>query len=461
VVFKKFEKIEILCVTTRSDCFVLTFCFNQFHTECRCFTQGVYIVSTFQNNQPVKLTKTVVDKAPIPDSGQSFIRDSLLKGFGLRITSTGTKSFIVEKRINGRVKRQTIGRFGELTTEEGRRHAQHLLGQIAIGRDPIAERRKKKAQTTTLEQAFEAFKQARKSLKPKTLRDYSRCMDREFANWKRKPITEITKHMVSRKHRELGESSGEAQANLAFRFLRGLLNFAKHTYEDGNGHSILPDNPVEILNHTRAWYKIDRRRTVIKPYQLADWYKAVQNLKAPGKRISSGVIADFLTFVLFTGLRFSEAAELKWSNVDLRDKTLTIPDPKNRIPFTLPLSNYVEAILLERHKLAMNDFVFPDRDGISHLVEPRKQILHVREESGIYFTVHDLRRTYITIAEILDISPYKLKRLLNHKAESVTEGYIISDAERLREPVQKIADFIVDATSASIPSQQLINGIGE
>ena len=104
-------------------------------------------MSTFTNNQPVKLTKTVVDKAPIPNSGQSFIRDNSLKGFGLRITSTGTKSFIVEKRINGRVKRQTIGRFGELTVEEARRHAQHLLGQIAIGRDPIAERRKKKPQS--------------------------------------------------------------------------------------------------------------------------------------------------------------------------------------------------------------------------------------------------------------------------------------------------------------------------
>lgn len=407
-------------------------------------------MSTFLNNQPVKLTKTVVDKAQIPDRGQSFIRDSVLKGFGLRITSQGTKSFIVEKRIDGRVKRQTIGRYGALTVEEARRHSQHILGQIAIGKDPIAERRKKQVQSTTLEQAFEAFKKARKTLKPKTLRDYSRCMEREFASWKRKPITHITKNMVAKRHRELGETAGEAQANLAFRFLRGLLNFAKHTYEDGNGRAVLPDNPVEVLNHTRAWYKIDRRRTVIKAYQLPDWYRAVQNLKSPGKRISSGVIADFLVFVLFTGLRFSEAAELKWADVDLRDKTLTIPDPKNREPFTLPLSSIVEAILLERHKLAQNEYVFPNRDGDGHLVEPRKQIIHVRNESGIYFTVHDLRRTYITIAESLEISPYALKRLLNHKmTNDVTAGYIISDAERLREPTQRIADFIVEATCAN------------
>lgn len=407
-------------------------------------------MSTLSNNQPVKLTKIAVDKAPIPDKGQSFIRDTTLKGFGLRITTTGTKSFIVEKRINGRVKRQTIGRYGTLTVEEARRHAQHILGQIAIGRDPIAERRKKQAKATTLTQAFEDFKKARKTLKPKTLRDYNRCMEREFANWQNKPITEITKHMVARKHRELGgdpAAAGGAQANLAFRFLRSLLNFAKHTYEDGNGHSILPDNPVEVLNHTRAWYKVDRRRTVIKPYDLADWYHAVNQLKGPDKPISASVIADFLIFVLFTGLRFSEAAELKWSHVDLRDRTLTIPDPKNREPFTLPLSDFVEALLLERHKLAMNEYVFPARDGKGHLVEPRKQIAHVRRGSGVYFTVHDLRRTYITIAESLDISPYTLKRLLNHKVTNdVTAGYIVSDVERLRGPVQTITDFIISNT---------------
>ena len=91
-------------------------------------------------------------------------------------------------------------------------------------------------------------------------------------------------------------------------------------------------------------------------------------------------------------------------------------------------------------------FVFPG-DGIKgYLNEPRKQMNKVIEESGVEFTLHDLRRTFITVAESLDISGYALKRLANHKmANDVTAGYIISDVQRLREPMQRITNFLLES----------------
>jgi len=63
----------------------------------------------------------------------------------------------------------------------------------------------------------------------------------------------------------------------------------------------------------------------------------------------------------------------------------------------------------------------------------------------VTFTLHDLRRTFITAAERLDIPAYALKRLMNHKdPNDVTDGYIIFDVERLRVPMQKITDFFMD-----------------
>ena len=60
------------------------------------------------------------------------------------------------------------------------------------------------------------------------------------------------------------------------------------------------------------------------------------------------------------------------------------------------------------------------------------------------FTPHDLRRTFITVAESLNIGPYSIKRLVNHKMSGdVTAGYIVSDVERLRVPMQQITDFMV------------------
>ena len=77
-------------------------------------------------------------------------------------------------------------------------------------------------------------------------------------------------------------------------------------------------------------------------------------------------------------------------------------------------------------------------------MEPRKQTAKVIEDSGVMFTIHDLRRTFITMAESLDISAYAVKRLINHKmTNDVTAGYIISDVERLRKPMQLIADSLL------------------
>ena len=62
------------------------------------------------------------------------------------------------------------------------------------------------------------------------------------------------------------------------------------------------------------------------------------------------------------------------------------------------------------------------------------------------WVLHDLRRTFITIAESLDIPAYSLKRLLNHKMRNdITAGYIITDVERLRRPMQQITDYILKA----------------
>lgn len=88
-------------------------------------------------------------------------------------------------------------------------------------------------------------------------------------------------------------------------------------------------------------------------------------------------------------------------------------------------------------KIVASDYVFPGSGNGGYLVEPRVQMGKITEFSGVNFTVHDLRRTFITIAESLDIAAYSLKRLLNHKmTNDVTSGYIITDVERLRKPMQ-------------------------
>lgn len=390
----------------------------------------------------MKISKSFIDKLTPPpplengNGKQAFYRDSSIPGFGLRITSSGAIAFIVEKRINGKVKRITLGRYGNLTVEQARNMALEFLGKVATGRDPLAEKRADQAKSATLIEAFEDYLLTRKDLKTGTVFDYRHSLNSAFEKWQNKPLTEISKDLIQFKHQELGASS-HARANNAMRVLRAVFNHAMHKYEDEKGNPILTSNPVDRLSQSRAWFKLKPKQSIIKPHQLKAWYEATQQL-------NNNTTQDYLRFVLLTGLRKTEAATLRWSDVDFIDRTFTIPDTKNGRQHTLPTSSFLHELLQRRKLKRINDFVFPGKTSKGHLVEPRTAVDRVKKLSGIEFTLHDLRRTFITIAESQEISAYALKRLLNHKdSNDVTAGYIVLDIDRLREPMEKISSLIV------------------
>lgn len=391
----------------------------------------------------VKLTKTFIDSIPFPDDGQTFYRDSLLQGFGLRVGSN-SKVYFAESRVSGKTVRVTIGHHGLFTAEQARLEARSILGMMARGVNPNDIEKSKRAKTVTLAEVYKAYLVARSTLKPRTIYDYDRFMKTHFLEWNKKPIAEITKDMIERKHREIGERS-EAQANLAMRFMRALFNFALGQYEDSVGNPIISDNPVKRISQTRAWYRVDRRQSVIKTHDLAAWFKAVYALPTLSNGANREAVRDYLLLLICTGLRREEGLSLQWRDIDFKAKTLTIPDPKNRQSHTLPLTDFLYDLLKRRsaHNYEASPFVFAGRGLKGYMDDPNKQMKLVIQSSGVIFTPHDLRRTFITIAESLDISAYALKRLANHKMNNdVTAGYIIADAERLRAPMQQITDYL-------------------
>jgi integrase len=331
----------------------------------------------------------------------------------------------------------TVGRYPELTVEQARKEAQKLLGKIAIGIDPVLEKQATKVRQIKLGEAFQDYLKTRKSLKPETLRNYHKVMNFAFKDWHNKLLLSISKDKIAKHHTLLGTHHGKAYANLAMRLLRAIFNFAASQYEDEQGKSLITENPVKRLSQTRAWYRIERRKSFIKSHELGVWHQGVMALK-------NDILRDYLLLLLFTGLRRQEAATLKWDSIDLIGKSLTILDTKNNQSHTLPLSDYIYNLLKERYEKRAGEYVFPGTGAGGYIVEPRKQITKVIESTGIQFMIHDLRRTFVTIAESLDILAYALKRLVNHKMNNdVTAGYIMSDVERLRKPMQQISEYIV------------------
>lgn len=398
-----------------------------------------------------KLTKTFVDKIPYPDNGQVYYRDTELKGFGVRVGS-GSKVYIAEAKIDRKTIRVTIGRHGLFAPEQARNEAKSILAMISRGINPNDADKARKAKCVTLAEVHAAYIKARSTLAKRTIYDYNRFNKTYFEEWQNKPLTEITKDMIERKHRQIGERS-EAQANLAMRYMRAIFNFAAGQYEDANGNPIIADNPIKRLSQTRSWYRVDRKQTVIKSYDLYTWFDAVNRLPTLSQGANRHAVKDYLLLLIFTGLRREEGLGLQWRDVDFRGKTFTIPDPKNRQAHTLPMTGFIYDLLKKRNSenFEGNPFVFPGNGRNGYMDDPNKQMKLVVQESGVTFTPHDLRRTFITIADSLDISSYALKRLANHKmTNDVTAGYIIGDAERLREPMQRITDYLLKAMNTLI-----------
>src|SRR6185437_9626471 len=164
--------------------------------------------------------------------------------------------------------------------------------------------------------------------------------------WLERPISLITKNAVLERHQELTKW-GPSYANGIMRVLRTLLNFGIEYYD-------LPiSNPVNILRTVGAWNRNVRRRTLIKPHQMALWFQTVLSMENDTYR-------DFLLFLIFTGVRKSEATYLRWENVDLDERSFLLRETKNGDMHELPLCDYLYKILFERYKRQGGaGYVFP------------------------------------------------------------------------------------------------------
>lgn len=413
-----------------------------------------------------KLTKTsVADITPI-EGKTIIIWDTETRGFGLRVSSGGAKSYILQRRIGKKERRMTIGRAGDMTLDKARKEAAKLVAQIVDGIDPVQEQERQAVQALTLGAAFENYiaapvqKQGAsrgKVRKPRTVRDIRLQMMR-FKDWLELPIKDITEDMVKARHKKIAEVS-PAQANLAFRYLRACLNFAIADSDPRN--PALTHNPVDRLNRTNTWANVEAAKGHVPADRLADFVQAVQT-GLVGLR-HENEHRDAILFMLLTGARHAEVMgdgksgyePLKWSQVDLDAATVFFPEPKNRQPFTVHLSRQVVELLRQRKKISgKRRYVFGNAKG--DVVEDiRSAYARLEKAMGFRVTSHDLRRSYTTAASKC-CNAYVLKALVNHiSGGDVTAGYVQIEETDIRQAAQAVADFIL-SPARIVPTDNVV-----
>lgn len=383
-----------------------------------------------------------------PRSGRAEYRDTKVPALTLRVSSGGTKTWCVSRKVGGRFVRVTLGTFmapddtvPRITVERARVLVRQADGRLAEGVNVNEAKRKARSESRTLAGTLAAYLRDRKGLKPRTREDYTAVLHEFCSDWLARPVTGITRTALEARHRRHGETRSKARADNAVRVLRTLFNFAGVEPNPAASPKRRKEGEGSFL------FGVQRRRTVIREGDLPAWWSAVQGLRG---RDDGGAddARDVLRLLLLTGLRVSEACGLEWAHVDVKAGVIEVPDTKNHDPHVLPVGKFLHGILRARAARARSAFVFPSRRDPA---EPypyetmRIWIRMVTNESGVAANPHDLRRTFATIADSLDLSGSTVKRLLNHRTgrTDVTAGYIVPSPERLRAAMQRIEDRIL------------------
>jgi integrase len=397
-------------------------------------------------NKPVKLTKSFVDNLTLPTSGQTLIWASEPKGFGIRLTPK-SRVYVVQARVNGKTRRVTLGTHGVITADQAYKKAIKALAEMIDGIDPSAEKARKKALSVTLRKVADDYIYDRgNKLKASTIKDINRQIDVNFSTWANKPISSITREKTSRKHTEISKRA-PGQADLAFRVLRALFNYAMSEYRPDDT-PILLENPVNVLSQSKKWNKLKPRETRIPNDQIGNAWNKLKSLREdPAQTTVGKTNADLITFLLLTGARLNEGSALTWDRVNLDEGWFYLPDPKNSNPVILPLSTELIKILAARPR--KNKYIFPARSTDGHITDPRGTMKKLAPAINLEsISAHDLRRTFTVIAWKKCRLPLVVVKLLtNHKlSEDVTlEHY--SDKKDLRflaPEIETISSWIIE-----------------
>lgn len=325
-----------------------------------------------------RLTKSLIDRT----AQTGFLWDSEVRGFGVRTTATGVKSFILQYRtLKGNQGKLTLGRFPTMTVEEARKIAREHRVAIDKGGDPSRERKAIRASATLADYAdfYCDVYGAEKPLRPATISEARRVLKMyALPRFGRAKIADISTSDVRTMFAAARKGSGDGQANKLRAVLSRIFTLA------------IADE-ARVSNPCRGVEKCpdDPRWQHLSPEQ-------VRRLLASCATFPDQDAANAVRLLLFTGARKGEALKATWDQFDLEQGIWTKPSAhtKQKKLHRVAIAPEAVDLLSKMRENRQSNYVFPGRDPAKprhDLKRPWSALLKAAEIG--HFRLHDLRRT--------------------------------------------------------------------
>jgi len=402
-----------------------------------------------------QITKRSVD-ALKPAATEYFVWDKKLAGFGVRVQTTGARSYVVKYRAgSGRstpTRRVTLGALGKLTPDEARKLAKATLGSVAHGADPAAVKAAER-RGATLKELAELFlaEHAEAKRKASTAAHYRDVLERlvlpELGSRKAEKVTVAD---IARLHAR--QRAHPYQANRMLAVVGSLYSFVGKRriipfgLNPTSGIEKYPERGRERFlsskELTRLGEAIRQAETIGLPYTIDDRKpKAKHAPKEKNRRTKIGPhAAAAIRLLILTGARLREILHLKWEDVDFERGMLLLPDSKTgkkaivlNAPALFVLSKLPR---IGAYVIAGQNAGTMDERPRADLKRPWQAIAKRTKLNGV--RIHDLRHTHASVGAGAGLGLPIIGKLLGHANATTTARYAHLDADPLRRASERI-----------------------
>jgi integrase len=406
----------------------------------------------------MKLTDSIAKSLPKPKAGNRITYDDEVKGFGVRVTAGGSRSFILNYRTRtGRERRFTIGSIavdkqGGWTAKAARREADLLKKRIDLGEDPLAtlEAGRNSKTIADLATRFLSEHSERKNRRS-TTESYRAALN----NWilpkmRHLKVTEVTFADIDGLHASVTKAGGPYAANRALAVLSKMFNLSIRWQWS-------PDNPAKGVDRNPE----QKRKRYLDP-QKGELERLIKALDEHEDKQAANIIR----LLLLTGARRGEALNATWGQFDLQAGVWTKPGAttkqktEHRIPISAPARQLLAEIYAGTPEDARGDdhCVFPGkvagqpRQGIKRSWDEIRKATELPD-----VRIHDLRHSYASILASAGLSLPIIGQLLGHTQAATTARYAHLFDDPLRAATERVG-AIVDGGKQ--PSAQDIENRG-